>query len=75
MRIDKYEIWRKYIDHAIVITKSGEEDPLAGMIVDDKSDEYCGFVKTPNLIEYYETRSDSLVEKIFFKDVKAIDYQ
>ena len=75
MRIDKYEIWRKYIDQAIVITKAGEEDPLAGMIVDDKPDDYCGFVKNPNLVEYYETRSNSLVEKIYFKDVKDIEYQ
>jgi hypothetical protein len=75
MRIDKYEIWRKYIDQAIVITKAGEEDPLAGMIVHDKSDDYCGFVKNPNLVEYYETRSDLLVEKIYFKDVKDIEYQ
>jgi hypothetical protein len=75
MQIDKYEIWRKYYNHAIIITRSGEKNPLEGMIVDDTMDDYCGFVKTPDLVQYYETRSDSLVEKIYFKDMKAIDYQ
>lgn len=75
MRIDKHEIWRKYNNHAIIITKLGDKNPLEGMIVDDTMDDYCGFVKTPDLVQYYETRSDSLVEKIYFKDMKAIDYQ
>jgi hypothetical protein len=26
-------------------------------------------------VKYYETRSDSLVEKVYFKDMKAIDFQ
>jgi hypothetical protein len=73
--IDKIEIRRKYHDHFIIITLSDKNDSLSGLIVDDTSDDYCGLVKNPHLVEYYETRKDSLVEKIYFKDVKAIEYQ
>jgi hypothetical protein len=75
MRIDKFEIWRKYYDHDLIITRSGEESSLAGRIVDDSSDDFCGFVTTPNLVKYYETRDDTLIEKVYFRDVKSIDYQ
>jgi len=51
------------------------EESLSGMIVDDSPDDHCIFVKDPNLIEYYETKNESLLEWIYFKDVKAIDYQ
>ena len=73
--IDKVEILRNYHDHAIIISLSNMEESLSGMIVDDSPDDHCVFVKDPNLIEYYETRKESLLEKIYFKDVKAIDYQ
>ena len=73
--IDKVEILRNYHDHAIIISLSNREESLSGMIVDDSSDDHCIFVKDPNLIEYYETRDESLRERIYFKDVKAIDYQ
>ncbi len=73
--IDKVEILRNYHDHAIIISLSNMEESLSGMIVDDSPDDHCVFVKDPNLIEYYETRKESLLERIYFKDVKAIDYQ
>ena len=73
--IDKAEILRNYHDHAIIISLSNTEESLSGMIVDDTPDDHCIFVKDPNLIEYYETKKESLLEWIYFKDVKAIDYQ
>jgi len=73
--IDKGEILRNYHDQAIIISLLNMEESLSGMIVDDSPDDHCIFVKDPNLIEYYETRSESLRERIYFKDVKAIDYQ
>ena len=75
MKIDKFEIWRKYYDHDLIITRSGEESSLTGRIVDDTADDFCGFVTNPNLVRYYETRDSGLVEKIYFKDVQSIDYQ
>lgn len=73
--INKVEILRNYHDHAIVISLSNMEESLSGMIVDDSPDDHCIFVEDPNLIEYYETRDESLKERIYFKDVTAIDYQ
>ena len=73
--IDKGEILRNYHDHAIIISLSNMEESLSGMIVDDSPDDHCIFVEDPNIIEYYETRDESLRERIYFKDVKAIDYQ
>ena len=73
--IDKGEILRNYHDQAIIISLSNMEESLSGMIVDDSPDDHCIFVKDPNLIEYYETKNESLLEWIYFKDVKAIDYQ
>lgn len=73
--IDKVEILRNYHDQAIVITLSNMKESLSGRIVDDTPDDHCIFVQDPNLIEYYETREESLLERIYFKDVKAIDYQ
>lgn len=75
MRIDKFEIWRKYYDHDLIIRRTGEESSLSGRIVDDTSDDFCGFVTNMNLVQYYETRDSTLVEKIYFKDVKSIDFQ
>lgn len=45
------------------------------MIVDDSPADHCVFVEDPNLIEYYETRSESLKERVYFKDMRAIEYQ
>lgn len=73
--IGKVEILRKYYDHAIVINLSNMKEPLSGMIVDYSPDDHCKFVKDPNLIEYYETREESLLERIYFKDMTAIEYQ
>ena len=73
--IDKSEILRNYHHHAIVITLSNMKESLSGMIVDDSPDDHCIFVQDPHLIEYYETKEESLLERIYFKDVKAIDYQ
>ena len=73
--IGKVEILRNYHDHAIVITLSNMKESLSGMIVDDSPDDHCVFVKDPNLIEYYETKDESLQERVYFKDMMAIDYQ
>lgn len=73
--IGKVDILRNFHNHAIVITLSNEEASLSGMIVDDTPDDHCVFVKDPDLIEYYETKDESLLEKIYFKDMKAIEYQ
>ncbi len=73
--IGKVEILRNYHDHAIVITLSNEVESLSGMIVDDSPDDHCIFVKDPDLIEYYETKKESLLERIYFKDMMAIEYQ
>lgn len=73
--INKVEILRNYHDHAIIITLANMEESLSGMIVDDSPDDHCIFVEDPNLVEYYDTKSESLQERIYFKDMKAIEYQ
>lgn len=73
--IDKVEILRNYHDQAIVISLSNYKEPLSGMIVDDSPEDHCIFVKNQDLIEYYETRKKSLLKRVYFKDLKAIDYQ
>lgn len=73
--INKVEILRNYHDHAIVITLSNVKDSLSGMIVDDSPDDHCILVKDPDLVEYYETKKESLMERVYFKDMKAIEYQ
>ena len=73
--INKVEILRNYHDHAIVITMSNVMESLSGMIVDDSPNDHCIFVKDPNLIEYYETKKESLIKRVYFKDMKAIEYQ
>jgi len=45
------------------------------MIVDDSPDDHCIFVRDQDLVEYYETRKKSLLERVYFKDLKAIQYQ
>ena len=73
--IDKVEILRNYHDHAIVISLSNVNEQLSGMIVDDSPDDHCVFVKDHDLVEYYETREESLLERVYFRDMKAIEYQ
>jgi hypothetical protein len=73
--ISKTDILRNYHDHAIVITLDNKKETLSGMIVDDTPADHCVFVKDPNLVEYYETRKESLKERVYFKDMKAIEYQ
>ena len=73
--IDKVEILRNYHDQAIVISLSNFKESLSGMIVDDSPDDHCVFVKDHDLVEYYETKEESLQERVYFKDMKAIEYQ
>ena len=73
--IDKVEILRNYHDQAIVISLSNYKEVLSGMIIDDTHDDHCVFVRDNDLIEYYETKEESLLERVYFRDMKAIDYQ
>lgn len=73
--INRVDILRNYHDQKIIITLSNVNESLAGMIVDDSPNDHCVFVKDQDLIDYYETKEDSLIEKVYFKDLKAIDYQ
>lgn len=73
--INKTDILRNYHDHSIVITLAHSPEPISGMIVDHSAEDYCVVVKDPHLVEYYETKKDSLIERVYFKDMKAIDYQ
>jgi hypothetical protein len=73
--IDKVKILRNYHDQAIVISLSSAEEALSGMIVDDSPNDHCIFVKDQDLVEYYETRRQSLSKRVYFNDLKAIEYQ
>jgi hypothetical protein len=73
--IDKIKILRNYHDHAIIISISNEAKSLSGMIVDHSPDDHCMFLKDHNLVQYYETREQSLLERVYFRDMKAIEYQ
>ena len=73
--IDKVDILRNYHDHAIIVTLSNAKKPISGMIVDHSPDDHCVLVPDPHLVEYYETKKESLLERIYFKDMKAIEYQ
>ena len=73
--IDKVEILRNYHDQAIVISLSNINEQLSGMIVDDTPEDHCVFVKDRDLIEYYETKNQSLLKRVYFKDLKTIEYQ
>jgi len=73
--INKLEILRNFHDQAIVITLASMNEPLSGMIVDDSPNDHCIFVKDKDLVEYYETKEESLLERVYFKDLKTIDYQ
>ena len=73
--INKVEILRNYHDHAIVITLANVNRTLAGRIVDDTPEDHCVVVRDPDLVEYYETKKESLIQRVYFKDMKAIEYQ
>jgi len=73
--INRTDILRKYHDHAITIKLSRARKSISGRIVDYTPEDHCVLVRDPDLVEYYETKEDSLVERIYFKDVKAIEYQ
>ena len=73
--INKVDILRNYHDQAIVITLTNVNESLSGMIVDDSPNDHCVFVKDTDLVEFYETRKESLKERVYFRDLKAIDYQ
>jgi len=73
--INKVDILRNYHDQAIIITLSNINESLSGMIVDDSPDDHCVFVRDQDLVEYYETRRKSLLERVYFKDLQAIQYQ
>jgi len=73
--INRTDILRKYHDHAITVELSRARKSISGRIVDYSPEDHCVLVRDPDLVKYYETKADSLVERIYFKDVKAIDYQ
>lgn len=73
--IDKVEILRNYHDQAIIITLSDVNESLAGRIVDDTPEDHCVVVRDPDLVEYYETKKESLIQRVYFKDMKGIEYQ
>ena len=73
--ISRTDILRNYHDQAIIITLESRKEALSGMIVDDSPADHCVFVKDPNLVEYYETRQESLMERVYFEDMKTIEYQ
>jgi hypothetical protein len=73
--INRTDILRNYHNQAIIIKLANKKEALSGMIVDDTPEDYCIFVKDPYLVEYYETREESLLERIYFKDMTIIEYQ
>jgi len=73
--INRVDILRNYHDQKIIITLSNLNESLSGMIVDDSPNDHCVFVKDQDLIDYYETKEESLIEKVYFKDLTAIEYQ
>ena len=71
--IDKSKIRQSYHNKAIkIILNNGIV--LNGVIVDDTAD-HCRFVKNPNQARYRNTKDETLVEKVYFKDMKSIDFQ
>ena len=71
--IYKFDIRQNYYNQAIRITLTNGV-VLDGVIIDDMAD-YCRFVKNLKLIRYNKTKDESLVERIYFKDMKSVDYQ
>ena len=71
--IDIFEIRQSYHNKAIkIILNNGIV--LNGLIVGDTTD-HCKFVKNPNQARYRDTKDQTLVEKVYFKDMKSIDFQ
>ena len=73
--ISRVDILRHYHDQKIIITLANVDESLSGMIVDDSPNDHCVFVKDQDLVRYYETKEKELMEKVYFKDLKAIEYQ
>ena len=71
--IYKFDIRQNYYNQAVRITLTNGV-VLDGVIIDDMAD-YCRFVKNLKLIRYNKTKDESLVERIYFKDMKSVDYQ
>ena len=71
--IDKFYIRQNYQNQAIKITLTNGI-VIDGVIIDDSAD-YCRFVKNPNLHRYRDTSDENIVEKVYFKDMRSIDYQ
>ena len=71
--IYKFDIRQNYYNQAVRITLTNGV-VLDGVIIDDMAD-YCMFVKNLKLIKYNKTKDKSLVERIYFKDMKSVDYQ
>ena len=71
--IYKFDIRQNYYNQTIRITLTNGV-VLDGIIIDDMAD-YCRFVKNLKLIKYNKTKDESLVERIYFKDMKSVDYQ
>ena len=71
--IYKFDIRQNYYNQAVRITLINGV-VLDGVIIDDMAD-YCRFVKNLKLIKYNKTMDESLVERIYFKDMKSVDYQ
>ncbi len=71
--IDKFEIRQSYHNKTIKITLNNGII-LNGMIVDDTAD-HCRFVKNPSQVRYRDTKDETLVEKVYFKEMKSIDFQ
>ena len=73
--INRVDILRKYHDQKIIITLANVDESLSGMILYDSPRDHCVFVKDQDLVEYYDTHDDMLKEKVYFKGLKAIEYQ
>ncbi len=71
--IYKFDIRQNYYNQAVRITLTNGV-VIDGVIIDDMAD-YCRFVKNLKLIKYNKTKDESLVERIYFKDMKSVDYQ
>jgi hypothetical protein len=73
--INRVDILRNYHDQKIIITLANAEESLSGMFVDYSPKDHCVFVKDQDLVDYYDTRDETLKEKVYFKDLKDIEYQ
>ena len=71
--IDIFDLRQNYFNQPVRITLANGV-VLYGVILNDVAD-YCRFVKNWKLIEYNKTKDESMVEKVYFKDMKSVDYQ